>query len=518
MKRTWKALVGVISAAAMAVAGLMGVGTAVADTTAGEATDSTVTINGVKGESYGAYELMTASIGSNDAIVYTVSDSYRDVLKAGMAAVTGEDESGATDAEIIETLGALKDSSKIQTFANAAYKKIKAADIPTNTAESANDSGTATFPSLPQGYYLFASQSEKVAQGHTATLAMLGTAGRDQELTLKADSVTLTKKVKDSDSSTGALSDWQDAADYAEGESIPFKLVGTVPDKIDAYDTYKYVFHDTESQGLKYEDGTVSVKVFNGATVDPASYKVASTENGFTVSFADLKTAKDTDGNVLTLSGDTQIEVDYSAKLTSDAVEGSTGNPNTAYLEFSNDPYNTGLTGQTPPDKVTVFTYGLKVTKTDGKNPLKGAGFTLYKVADGTDATDTATGTKVGDEQVNTESNTFAFERLDAGTYKLVESTVPAGYNKADDMTFTINATYDTVSDDPQLKTLTTDKTAFAADLTTGIISTEVVDTTGSLLPSTGGMGTTLLYVGGGILVVAAGVYFGLRRRKASKN
>ena len=123
------------------------------------------------------------------------------------------------------------------------------------------------------------------------------------------------------------------------------------------------------------------------------------------------------------------------------------GNTNVSKLEYSNNPYGDG-TGVTPEDKVIVITYNLIANKVDGNNaPLEGAGFTLYKL-------DSTTGDYVAVGNEITGVTTFYFKGVDAGQYKLVETTVPAGYNKADDLVFSVEATYDTTSDNPELKTL----------------------------------------------------------------
>lgn len=119
---------------------------------------------------------------------------------------------------------------------------------------------------------------------------------------------------------------------------------------------------------------------------------------------------------------------------------------------------------------------------------------------------------------------TFDFTGTDAGVYKLVETTVPAGYNKAEDITITVEATYDTNSADPKLKKLTVTPASFApvvygtndgtSEITTdGIITGNVLNQKGNQLPSTGGVSTTLFYVFGSLLVIAAGVHFVTKKR-----
>lgn len=255
--------------------------------------------------------------------------------------------------------------------------------------------------------------------------------------------------------------------------------------------------------------------------------------------FTDLKKAQAKTGTV-TINKDTKIVVEYKAELNSNAKRGATGNPNEAWLEFSNNQYNTGEgspTGNTPHDKVIVFTFDIVVNKyknqVDEQHKLNNAGFALYKSTDGKDW-----GTAPVKELKNdtNSTNVFQFTGLDSGYYKIVESKVPDGFTKADDLIFKVVATYDTDSADPSLTKLeVTDangnviSTGENAKFTlTGInyggstsanaqINTDIVNKSGSQLPSTGGMGTKILYAAGAaiVLVAAFGIVFAVRRRNA---
>ena len=124
---------------------------------------------------------------------------------------------------------------------------------------------------------------------------------------------------------------------------------------------------------------------------------------------------------------------------------------------------------------------------------------------------------------------TFEFKGTDAAEYKLVETTVPAGFNKAADVEITVAATYDTTADDPKLKTLTVTPatagftvttTAIEGDAehitTNGEITGKILNESGSVLPSTGGIGTTIFYILGAILVMGAGILLVTRRRMSA--
>lgn len=149
-----------------------------------------------------------------------------------------------------------------------------------------------------------------------------------------------------------------------------------------------------------------------------------------------------------------------------------------------------------------TMTHGERIVIND-KKPLAGAGFTLYKW-DAAKNDWAAVGNEI------TGKTTFEFKKLDEGKYKLVETTVPAGYNKADDVEFEIISTLEGTT----LKDLTVDPSdSFTVTLESGKIETDVVNNAGTELPSTGGMGTTIFYIAGGVLVVAAAVLLITKKR-----
>ena len=329
----------------------------------------------------------------------------------------------------------------------------------------------------------------------------------------KVSQVTSEKKVKDINDSTGVGSDWQDSADYDIGDKVPFQLKGTVAADYDKYTVYKFVFHDTESAGLTFDKDSVVVKVDN--TVIDSGYTVVTEglNDGctFEIQFTDLKTIDSVEaGSVIT--------VDYKSTLNENAVIGSTGNTNKMKLEYSNNPNDKqgGTTGNTPEDTVVVFSYKTIINKVDGDSKsLTGAAFKLEKLIKGADeAADTWTLVKKYTVDADNPASTFEFTGLDDGTYKLTETVTPAGYNTIDPISFEITASDNgTVITglDGDNNTIT-----FAKNLEAGSLSANVVNKAGSILPSTGGMGTTLLYIIGAILVVGAGVLLVARRRMHS--
>lgn len=478
---------------------------------------------GETGSEFAAYKLLNATDGGDGKIAYTVNETYRTVLQ--------EVTSKTDDADIIAYIADLNDDD-IRTFADDVYAKVK--DM---TADATTKTGT--FENVAQGYYLIVETKVGTNEDSSTgsySLVMLDTAGNENiTIAAKEDTPTVVKKLKETNDSTGIITDWQDGADYDIGDSVPFQLTGTVSSKIADYETYYYEFHDTLSKGLTLdatydtEDATVvksgvTVKIDGTDVTSNFTITAVKNEDGTTSLSIKCNDIKSID--VVTVNASSKVVVEYNATLNKDANIGSAGNPNVVYLEYSNNPYDKGdgetkpETGKTPDDKVIVFTYQMVANKVDkDENPLSGAGFTLYKY-------DNAEGDYVQVGEQITGVTTFTFTGLDAGKYKLVETTVPNGYNQAADLYFTVEATYDTEAVEPALKTLVVknkdgavlsdpddDDALFSATLDTGVVSTDVVNQSGTELPSTGGMGTTIFYVLGTILVLGAAIMLIAKKR-----
>ena len=263
------------------------------------------------------------------------------------------------------------------------------------------------------------------------------------------------------------------------------------------------------SSGLTYNNDARVFLVNGGSEVNVSSaFAVSITGNKVVLRAANLKA---------TLPGATassKLVVRYTAKLNDTAATGTVGNHNTASITYSNNPNTTGgkTTGETPKSKATVFTYELVVDKVnESQAPLQGAGFTLFKKVNGnyTEVKKFTAGT----------ATKFTFRGLEAGDYKLVESTTPAGYNTMADIEFTVSSTINTAGANPTLTALsaTSAKATFTTTLSSGTIATKIINKKGSLLPNTGGIGTTILYIIGSCLVLGAIVLLFARKRVNTK-
>ena len=197
-------------------------------------------------------------------------------------------------------------------------------------------------------------------------------------------------------------------------------------------------------------------------------------------------------------------------------------------------------TGKTPVDKVIVFTFKTDVNKVhqtgvdaEGKPvyaALSGAEFKLEKFEASKDGTTTFNGVK-GEWATkalvkNDAGTTFSFKGMDDGEYRITETVAPAGYNKIDAIYFTVTAEHDLLADDPKLTKLEATQTeadleageiaTFDVVLENGAISTDVVNEAGVELPETGGMGTTLFYIIGGLLVAGAAILLITKKRMSA--
>ena len=471
---------------------------------AAEGTNSlTITNEGKTTHTFQLYQIFTGDLSEG-----TLSN-----IKWG----DGVTEAGKTAfGDASEKAGTLGTDDDAKAFAEALVAGANDVSYLQNpTEKSADQESTAVFSDLKAGYYLVmdkASSQNGVENGAT-TAYIMQVVGQVTQST-KLDVPTVVKKVQDKNDSTGETSGWQDSADYDIGDSIPYQITGTMPSNIDSYTTYKYVFTDTMSKGLTYTAKSATIKI--GETNVTGSFEETATtnEDGTTVTW----TCNDLKGiSGVTLDENTKVVVTYTAQLNESAVIGSTGNPNKVYLTYSNNPNKggDGETGKTPDDKNIVFTYKVDVNKVDqDKKSLAGAAFKLEKkLSDGTYKT-------VKQFTAGTDTS-FEFKGLDDGDYRLTETTTPTGYNTITPIEFTISAEHDTASADPKLTSLSVkDVTPVGAEFTVdkdaGSLTTDVVNKKGSILPSTGGRGTTMIYIIGAALVVVAGVVLVMRKKMNS--
>ena len=460
---------------------------------------------------------------------YTVNEKYRDYLQketfahggnylwAGVTKPTAA--AGVTDEKILEYLANQTGDNGTNTLRQVAdrlYRAIKAEDV---TADKSRITSTGDI--IAEGYWMIVDVTDLNGENEANSLAMVDTRGQNS-ITVKPKTAlpTVEKKVKDiddSEQSSIVSNPWQDSADHDIGDTVPFKLTGTLPSNVQSYQSYKLVFHDELSAGLTLDPLSIRVLMYDTkyrADVDIDMNDGEDVTGSFTKTIAGLN-----DGcsfevgceDVFTIEGvtkDTAFVVYYEATLNENAVIGSAGNPNEVYLEFSNNPYDES-TGETEKDKVIVFTYQLVINKTDSHDhPLAGAGFTLSKKKiDGTYVV-------IGSELKGDDMTTFSWTGLDDGDYKLEETTVPEGYNKMADIVFSISAVHSENDNEPVLNSLDGGQMGTGV-VDTGTITNTVVNNTGTVLPETGAKGTMMIIGCSAMVVILAAVVM-ITRKKMS--
>lgn len=396
---------------------------------------------------------------------------------------------------------------------------VKAA---TQDSDEDKTKGTATFTDLTAGYYLVFPEGGSTGKGNRRTDAILVNVPRDGKNTaaeIKSTFPTVDKQVSND------KTNYQDNTTAQVGDTVTFKLTAKVPDMAD-YTAYKFVFHDTLSNGLEFVANSVEVSIAsNKITAGDNTYSATYVDGTkkLTVAFTDLKNVvKSGTDKVAT---DDEIVVTYKAKITKDAV---TTNPatNKAHLEYSNDPSGTG-TGTSNPDESKVYTYDInifKYYKGEG-NTETGLANATFKLTSSEESTSTAIelvkedGAGLvyhvkGDNETGAVSvvttgadGKITIKGLKAGTYYLHETIAPTGYNKLKkpikiEITVTDN-NYTT----PSYKV---DGKANADN------TIKVENVKGVMLPETGSIGTIGL-TALGVAVVLLGVFAPRKKKKENQ-
>lgn len=467
----------------------------------------TVNVKGgqdLKGQTINLYKLFDVTTSQSDGktnYAYTVNDTY----KVALATTLSITESSKNE-EFVKKVSGL-DSTAVQKFANdftatALTEKLGATETSGKIGTSKN---SYEFKNLKPGYYLVYVTGGKEIQSSLVTLD--GT----NEVKLKTEAPSITKTANTDTVSIGQV--------------VKYTVTGSVPDTT-GYSEYVYKIHDTLSNGLDFVNDANGTAV-NGNTVNvTVAFGKGTTDEGTAPKTATI----DTDNSKkmsLDLSAwvkanqenkGKEFTVTYYAKVNKNAV---VTEKNSATLEYGNKP---GETTTTTPSEAKTPTYSLDINKvkTGSKEKLEGAKFSLY-----TSETDAKNGTnpiKVtgsnGNYVVDPESTTTEFESVKSidgkgynlrvnglaeGTYYLVETKAPDGFNKLTaPIVIKITKSTDT---DVNKWTISKDGTVE----TDKIIDVE--NSTGSLLPSTGGMGTIAFTVVAALLVLGVAVSF-IRDRK----
>lgn len=394
-------------------------------------------------------------------------------------------------------------AAEFAKLALARANKLNGTITPTQT-ETANSSETTPqkieFSNLSLGYYLVDSSA--------GALCSLNTTATEVEIQEKNGVPSVEKKVQE-DSKVGQTDEWSDSNTADIGQTVNFQTTITAQPG-----AQNYVLHDKMDSRLTF-GGTVTVKK-NGTDVNAADYTLKKStdspasitddctfEIAFTQNFCD------------TLAANDQIIVTYSATLNEKAVIAGEGNKNETWLKYGDNSETTHDTTTTKTYSIPIFKYTTKDSKETG---LEGAKFTLsknekgtnlielvsvrnddtngdtYRVAKETEATEI----KKIKEVTTTKSGKFTIKGLDADTYYLTETQQPDGYNK-------LSA--------PIKVVIAEDGTITVGTSTTSVTEVKVQNNTGTILPTTGGNGTSLIYFLGAVLALVSGVVLITKQR-----
>lgn len=502
---------------------------------------------------YEVYQIFTADVETNAGEKVLTSVKWGTNAKNDTAAVrTGDPVPDAV-------LEALKTVSGTNQEKLAEITKYWYADSTPVDKFSSTKAAPGKSKKLTPGYYLVRDNQAKLeGKDGAATLLIVKVLDQDIVATAKSEKPSVDKQVQDevadAEKNGGEVNPegWGESADHALFENFKFRLVATIPVNADYndYPTYKLVFNDTMSKGITFVQ-IDSVKV-NGIALKATDYVCTATpgqkgagkvgENqdkpSWTLTIEDLKKVMK-ENTSITATDKITVEVVYTAYLNEEAQvfnasANSTNNKNSVDLEYSNNPNADGM-GKTPEDHVWLFTYVVNNTKyantAEVGKELAGAGFTLY-YGDGSDnrvvklmkkTLETPDPLEEGkfyvyedqtvptgyvavenNEMITTANGKFNIIGLDHGTYTLKETTVPATYNPLDPFTITISADHKEAAGGASA---TMELTAAST------MNNKLVNKSGATLPETGGIGTTIFYVLGGMMFVGAALILIVRRK-----
>ncbi len=544
MKLTKKVLS--VFLALMMVAGIGCTSLMAMSETAHAAQTGTLTVNGTTaGKTYAVYKVFDLT-QSGDNYSYTVNSDFAQYFK---------DNGIADPVEHISKMSG--NSAELSKLAQSIFKWASEKGI-APAAKKTADGNSMTIDGLGYGYYLLNPLGGSKADNGYATMFSMNTlSGNDTEINVKAVYPTVDKEIKDEGKTNSA----------SIGDDVTYVLKSAVPD-MTGYKGYYFIFNDTLSKGLTYKD--VDSITVGGKKLEKADYEVEgpdAADNGATKIRIILKDFfnkyKDQAG--------ADIVVEYKATLNKDAEAGK-AEKNKASLTYSNDPsYNydgdkpapgsNAPVGETATTETETYTTSLTINKTDGKNKLTGAAFritgdgvnivvttgdvytkaadgTFWKLKDSTYTTDDPNGAdmdkskyesttdkykkeakavidtkgaKVNAEAFVNADGTLTFTGLGAGSYTISEIVVPDGYNAIEDIN--VDITFDKA----EKKFTANASNGNTVSVDGNKLSMTVVNKSGNLLPSTGGIGTQIFYILGAILLIGGGaVLFG--RRKIRNN
>lgn len=469
------------------------------DTTTPATGDGTITINNaIPGQTYKLYRLLDLESYSvnedgqkeNGNYSYKPTSKWKTFLEGnGIRDVYFTFENG---------YASWKKGANVETFAKLAIEHANKENAvieaeKTEVASAAiegNNTPTVTFKNLPLGYYLVDSS--------VGTLCSLGTTNTDATIREKNGVPSVDKKVSSTETGNYDISNTASI-----GDTVYFKTTITAQPG-----AQNYVLHDKMTEGLTLKNDSIFVKK-GESIVENTNYTLKTTgltdgctfEIQFTPDFCDALNAND------------KITVTYSAVLNEKAEIGNVDkNTNETWLKYGDSKSTQHKPTTTKTFEMNVFKFYKDKKNSDKETGLADAVFTLSKKSDGTEPIklidkssnvyrvakkdETGTVTTI----TSPDSGKFKIQGLGAGTYYLTETKQPDGYNKLSGPV-----------------TVVIDKNGKVTVGGTEVTQVEVLNKSGTVLPSTGGMGTTMIYLIGGALVLGSGVVLATKRRVKGK-
>ncbi len=523
-----------------------------------------LTINGEKpGHTYDAYQIFSGTLDSGNVLTDIKwgdgidGDAFLADLIADIVEITNADGSvtvtmgdyfttGMTASQVASVI---KDwttnGDRLDRFAEIAGKHLTT----THKTSVEGDNNVYTISGLADGYYLVKDRQgvDEVLEEDFYTKYILSIT-TNTAIAVKGDYPTVVKEVGESlDSSYNKVMANQ------INKSHFYRWIGSLPSDLDEYDNYSYSFIDTMSAGLTFDrierifivhsnnSQTPIYDYNNGNTTKVDAYypdieTITNNDNGTTDESDDTTTITlgwtDLLAQYPNLKSSDRIVVKYRAHLDEDAIIGSTGNPNEVKIRYSNSPSATGY-GESIPDEAIVYSFAMNVVKVDNDNTshtLEGAEFVLYYIDVDAESNEKKMYAILNDDSkiqgwtediseattlVSGKDGTFKVIGLqDIRSYYLHETKAPNNYNLLfSDVKVTLQygtnpTTYELIS-----LTYNVDAESGVGNIEDGSISVTVKNNIGTTLPSTGGIGTTIFYIVGTVLVLGAVVVLATKKR-----